>query len=101
MPSEFARHRTLDPGTVFLNHGSYGATPRPVLEAQSAWRARIEWEPVAFFARDLEPALDEVRTALGRFVGAAPDDLALVPNATVGINTVARSLDLRDGRPTT
>ncbi len=97
MPSEFAQHWTLDPGTVFLNHGSFGATPRPVLEAQSAWRARMEREPVAFFARDVEPAMDVVRTALGRFVGAAPDDLVLVPNATVGVNTVARSLDLRDG----
>jgi len=97
MPSELAHHWTLDPGTVFLNHGSFGATPRRVLEAQASWRARMEREPVAFFARALEPAMDEVRTALGGFVGAAPDDLVLVPNATVGINTVARSLDLRKG----
>jgi isopenicillin-N epimerase len=97
MPSEFAHHWTLDPGTVFLNHGSYGATPRPVLDAQSSWRARMEREPVAFFARDLEPAMDEARSALGTFVGADPDDLALVPNATAGINTVARSLALRHG----
>ena len=97
MPSEFAPHWTLDPGTVFLNHGSFGATPRPVLAAQAEWRERMEREPVAFFARDLEPAMDEARAALGTFVGADPDDLALVPNATAGINIVARSLDLRAG----
>jgi isopenicillin-N epimerase len=97
MPSEFAPHWTLDPGTVFLNHGSFGATPRPVLAAQAEWRERMEREPVAFFARDLEPAMDEARAALGAFVGADPDDLALVPNATAGINIVARSLDLRAG----
>ena len=97
MPSEFARHWTLDPGTVFLNHGSFGATPRPVLAAQAEWRERMEREPVAFFARDLEPAMDGARAALGEFIGADPDDLALVPNATAGINIVARSLDLRDG----
>ena len=97
MPSEFARHWTLEPGTVFLNHGSFGATPRPVLAAQSEWRERMEREPVAFFARDLEPALDEARAALGAFVGADPDDLALVPNATAGINIVARALDLGAG----
>ena len=57
----------------------------------------MEREPVAFFARDLEPALDEARAALAAFVGADPEDLALVTNATAAINTVARSLDLRPG----
>jgi len=97
MPSEFAAHWTLDPGVAFLNHGSFGATPRPVLEAQSEWRARMEREPVAFFARDLEPALDEARAGLGAFVGANPDDLAFVANATTAINIVARSLRLQPG----
>jgi isopenicillin-N epimerase len=97
MPSEFAAHWTLDPSTVFLNHGSFGATPRPVLEAQDEWRARMEREPVAFFARDLEPAMDAARSALAAFVGGDPEDLALVPNATSAINVVARSLELRPG----
>ena len=97
MPSEFAAHWTLDPGVAFLNHGSFGATPRAVLAAQAEWRARMEREPVAFFARDLEPALDEARVALGDFVGADPDDLAFVTNATTGMNIVARSLGLRPG----
>jgi isopenicillin-N epimerase len=97
MPSELAVHWNLDPGVTFLNHGSFGATPRAVLEAQDAWRARMEREPVAFFARDLEPALDEARAALGAFVGADPDDLVFVTNATTGINIVARSLRLSPG----
>ncbi len=97
MPSEFAVHWTLDPAVTFLNHGSFGATPRAVLDAQDAWRARMEREPVAFFAHDLEPALDDARAALGRFLGADPDDLAFVTNATTGINIVARSLRLDPG----
>ena len=97
MPSEFAVHWTLDPAVTFLNHGSFGATPRAVLEAQDAWRARMEREPVAFFAHDLEAALDDARAALGRFLGADPDDLAFVTNATTGINIVARSLRLDPG----
>ena len=97
MPSEFARHWTLDPAIAFLNHGSYGAAPRPVLAAQQAWRDRMEAEPVLFFSHDLEPALDAARSELGAFVGADPDDLAFVPNATAGFNTVLRSLHFQRG----
>ncbi|HTI28868.1 MAG TPA: aminotransferase class V-fold PLP-dependent enzyme [Methylomirabilota bacterium] len=97
MPSEFAEHWTLDPAIAFLNHGSFGAAPRPVLAAQQAWRERMEAEPVRFFSHELEPALDRARTALGAFVGADPDDLAFVPNATAGTNTMLRSLEFRPG----
>jgi isopenicillin-N epimerase len=97
MPSEFTRHWTLDPAVDFLNHGSYGAAPRQVLAAQQAWRDRIEAEPVRFFSFELEPAMDEARTALGAFVGADPDDLAFVPNATAGTNAVLRSLRFSPG----
>jgi len=97
MPSEFAPHWALDPGVDFLNHGSFGAAPRVVLAEQQAWRDRMEAEPVRFFASDLEPALDRARVALGAFVGANPDDLAFVPNATAGVNAVLRSLRLSPG----
>ncbi len=97
MPSEFAPHWTLDPAISFLNHGSFGAAPRPVLAAQQAWRDRMEREPVRFFSHDLEPAMDRARAALGGFVGANPDDLAFVPNATAGANTILRSLRFASG----
>ena len=90
-------HWTLDPSVAFLNHGSFGACPRAVLAAQDRWRARLEAEPVRFMVRVLEPGLDAARDEIGRFVGADPDDLAFVPNATTGVNTVVRSLDLAPG----
>jgi isopenicillin-N epimerase len=90
-------HWLLDPNIIFLNHGSFGATPRAVLEAQNAFRRRMEEEPVRFLVRELEPLLDSTRVDLGKFIGASPDDLAFVPNATTAVNAVLRSLDLRFG----
>lgn len=95
--SDHARHWALDPEVVFLNHGSFGACPRPVLAAQQAWRARLEAEPVRFMVRELEPALDAARAALASLVGARPEDLALVPNATTAVSAVLASLELRPG----
>lgn len=87
-------HWTLDPSITFLNHGSFGATPRVVLEKQNEYRAQLEREPVRFFTRELEPMLDAARTSLASFLGADEAGLAFVPNATAGVNAVLRSLDL-------
>ena len=91
------RHWTLDPAVTFLNHGSYGACPSVVLEAQAELRARLEREPVHFFTRLLEPLMDEALEALARFLGASPEDLAFVSNASSGVSTVLRSLNLEAG----
>ena len=88
---------TLDPALTFLNHGSFGACPIEVLQAQSEVRARLEREPVRFFVREYEPLLDEARAAVAALVGADEGDLAFVTNATAGVNTVLRSLDLAPG----
>lgn len=85
---------TLDPAITFLNHGSFGACPAEVLRLQAELRSRLEQEPVRFLSRELEPLLDEARGVLGAFVGADPDDLAFVTNATSGVNTVLRAIRL-------
>src|SRR5207249_6835791 len=72
----------LDPSVTFLNHGSFGATPRAVFERYQEWQLELERQPVLFFARRLDALLAEARGALGAYVGAAPDDLVLVPNAS-------------------
>lgn len=90
-------HWSLEPGTVHLNHGSFGACPRAVLEEQAALRARLEANPMRFFSRELEGRLAQALEALGAFLGAAPANLAFVPNATAGLNAVLRSIDFAPG----
>ncbi|HEX2754364.1 MAG TPA: aminotransferase class V-fold PLP-dependent enzyme, partial [Candidatus Limnocylindrales bacterium] len=97
MPSDLAGQWALDPAVAFLNHGSFGACPRPVLEAQRAWRDRMEAQPVQFFARDLPGLLAAARRDLGAFVGADRNDLAFVANATGAVNAVVRSLRFAPG----
>src|SRR4051794_8807933 len=70
----------LQAGMHFLNHGSYGATPRHVLAAQDAWRARLEDQPVHFMAVQLPDALRHALGRLAGFLGCAPQRLALVEN---------------------
>lgn len=87
----------LDSDLHYLNHGSYGACPQPVLEQQQRLRNQLELQPVDFFSRQLPGLLDAARSELGIFVGADPAELVFVPNATTGVNTVLRSLPLQPG----
>ena len=99
-PSERAalRHEwTIEDGVTYLNHGSFGPSPRSVQDARAAWTARLERQPMQFFVRDLERELDTAAERLGAFVGAEPQNLIFVDNATAGMNLVAASVDLSPG----
>ncbi|MCX4241153.1 aminotransferase class V-fold PLP-dependent enzyme [Paraliomyxa miuraensis] len=90
-------HWLLDPSIAFLNHGSFGACPRVVLEHQTELRTRLESEPVHFFLHELPPMLEQAREAVAAFVGARAEDLGFVRNATSGVNAVLRSLSFEPG----
>ncbi|MCC6312649.1 MAG: aminotransferase class V-fold PLP-dependent enzyme [Thermomicrobiales bacterium] len=87
----------LDPSVVFLNHGSFGACPAPVFAAYQQWQRELERQPVEFLGRRSEALLDGARETLAGYLGADPECVAFVPNATEGINVVARSLRLQPG----
>ena len=87
----------LDPTVTFLNHGSFGATPKPVFEAYQRYQLELEREPVDFLGRRANDLLGGARKTLGEFLGTSADNLTFVTNATTGMNIVARSLELSPG----
>ena len=91
------RYFLLDPSVVFLNHGSFGATPRPVFQAFQRWQRELERQPVEFLGRRFMDLMAGSRAALGAFLGTAADNLVYTQNVTISINIVARSLELGAG----
>ena len=88
---------SLDPQIVFLNHGSFGACPRPVFEEYQAWQIKLEQQPVHFLGTELDNYLYHSREVLGEYIHASANDIVYIPNATHGVNIVARSLNLKPG----
>lgn len=87
----------LDPEIVYLNHGSFGACPAAVLDAQQAHRDRVEADAMRFYLYDLWPGMDRSRAALGGLINAESSDLVFLPNATSAVATVIANIDLRPG----
>ena len=85
----------LRPDIIFLNHGSFGACPRPVFERYQAWQLELERQPVEFLGRRYDALMAESRAALADYLGTSAQNLVYVPNATHGLNVVARSLALQ------
>src|ERR1700685_1311508 len=88
---------SLDPSVVYLTHGSFGACPSAVLDAQAELRREMEREPVDFLVAALPARLKAAREALAAFLGPEPQDLVFVPNATAGVNAVLQSLPIEPG----
>lgn len=87
----------LSPEITFLNHGSFGACPKPVFEKYLYWQRKLERQPVQFMAEEVYSHLKTARDDLGNFVGCDGDDLVFVPNPTTGVTTVINSLALNPG----
>lgn len=90
-------HFQLEPGLVFLNHGSFGAVPIEVEHAAGALRAAMERNPVEWLGRRSDELLAGARARLGSFLGVPPGDVVFFPNPTTAVNMVVRSLRLAEG----
>jgi isopenicillin-N epimerase len=95
--SEFAKYWSLDRDSVFLNHGSFGACPKFILDKQVEYRKQLEANPMRFFIRQMEGIFEDSRRKVAGFVNADADDLVFVQNATTAVNTVFRSLRFTPG----
>jgi isopenicillin-N epimerase len=89
----------LDPEVTFLNHGSFGACPKPVFEKYQRWQLQLERQPVAFldYYRGLSTWLGDARKALANVLQTSAENIVGLTNATVGLNVVAQSLTLKPG----
>ena len=98
----------LDPNVLYLNHGTVGAPPRRVLQAQQEIRDEIERQPSDFLLRrlssirvgtetDEKPRMRVAAEAVARFLGARGDDLVFVDNITTAANAVLRSYAFAPG----
>lgn len=99
LSENITRHFLLRDDVVFLNHGSYGACPRPVFEAYQRWQLELERQPVEFLdpARGFTARMRDARAALAAELGTDPDNIVGQTNATAALNVVAQSLDLTPG----
>ncbi len=95
--SPLSKHWRLAPECVFLNHGSFGATPTLVIEEQRRWQDLLEDEPVRFYEDLAMGFMENARRSLAKMLQCDADDLALLENATSGVNTVLRSLVFEEG----
>lgn len=91
------RHFLLDPSVTFLNHGSYGATPKPVFREYQRWQRELESQPVEFLGRRHDGLMRESRETLAAYLGTRADNLVYAQNVTIALNIVAHSLELHEG----
>lgn len=87
----------FDPSVTFLNHGSFGATPKPVFKEYQRWQRLLENQPVEFLGRRHNDLMQASRAALGKYLGTSAENLVYAQNATIALNIVAHSLELGAG----
>jgi len=91
------QHFLLNPEITYLNHGSFGACPKPIFDNYQKWQLELEREPVQFITKNAAVYLKQSKLALAKFIGCEAEDFFFTPNPTTAINTIIRSLKLNPG----
>jgi isopenicillin-N epimerase len=95
--NQFAPYWSIDPSVIYLNHGSFGATPTFVLKAQRKVQEAMEAEAIDFFVKDLVHHIDESKNVLASFVGTSAHNIVFTANTTTGVNTIFNNLPCKTG----
>ncbi len=82
---------------TFLNFGSFGACPKPVFQKYQQFQLELEQEPVHFITSKGLKYLEQSREALGKYINCDKNDLVYVTNPSYAVNTVAKSIELKEG----
>ena len=97
MHKKFKSLFMLDPGIIYLNHGAYGACPKPVFDALVNYQKELEFEPTKHLAHDVFQYLEKSREFLSNYLNCHMNDIVFFPNPSTALNTVIRSLNLKEG----
>ena len=87
----------LDSELIHLNHGSFGACPKPIFDSLVSWQKKLELNPVKHLAFDIYKYLENSREHLSKYINSDKDDIVFFPNPSTALNTVIKSLDLKYG----
>lgn len=90
-------HFNFAPSYIPLNHGSFGASPSSVRNHQRELQDSVESRPDTFIRFTYPKLLRQARAAIAPLLGAATDEVVVLPNATTAINVILRNLSYQDG----
>ena len=85
----------LNDNVAYLNHGSFGACPKPVFNSLIKWKTKLENQPVQFLEVNCEKLIYNSRKALSEFIDCHVDDIVFFQNPTTAINEIVRSIDIK------
>lgn len=82
---------------AFLNNGSLGVAPRPVVKAVADYIASSAALEMDYYPRWGYELFEEYRQELADFYGCKPSEIAFMHNATEAMCTIANGIDLKAG----